>query len=423
MSSNNIRTIKPSGKIDFEVCVPPSKSYTNRALITASLAKGDSTIKNASESDDTKYLISALQKFGVKISKTESGLRINGMNGSPKPPEESVFIGSAGTSMRFLTTFSALAPGKTIISGDERMNKRPIQGLIHALSLSGVECFSSDGFPPIVVYGNEIRGGEITINSEISSQFISALLLVAPYARETMIINITGRIISAPYVDMTVHTMRAFGAVVMRPSPNIFIVDNHQHYFGNEFYVEGDASSATYFCAAAAITGGRVRINNLGAETLQGDIKFLDILSKMGCYITKSSNWIEVRGGTLQGQELNMRDIPDCVPTVAVTAAFAEKSTVIKNIPHLRYKESDRIEALATNLVKLGCEIETGNDWIKIIPKPLKGDAIETYNDHRIAMSFAIAGLKINGLQIENPDCVSKSFPTFWKEFEKMEGK
>ncbi len=423
MISSEIRVIHPPASIDANIEVPPSKSYTNRALITAALADGNSVIRNPSKSDDTQYLKTALTQFGLKILEKNEVIEITGANGIIQPPAEELYVGNAGTAIRFLTALSALTKGTTHLTGNERMKKRPMQDLLDALSVAGIECSSHNGFPPLTICVGKLRGGTITVNCDKSSQFLSSLLLIAPYAPETMILRTSGKISSMPYIDMTVQTMQAFGAIVTRPSSDIFIIDNQHKYIGTDYSIEGDASSASYFCAAAAITGGRIRITNVGHSSLQGDIKFLDILSSMGSVVKKNTDWIEVSGNTLQGVDVDMGNIPDCVPTVAVTAAFAQGRTVIKNIHHLRYKESDRITAIACGLSQIGCGVETGDDWLKIIPKQLQGAKIETYNDHRIAMSFAIAGLKIDGIIIENPQCVSKSYPNFWEEIKKLEGR
>jgi 3-phosphoshikimate 1-carboxyvinyltransferase len=423
MTSTEIRSIHPPSAINADIEVPPSKSYTNRALITAALANGRSKIRNPSKSDDTRYLKSALIQFGVKIIENNDVIEIAGTNGIIQPPAEKLYVGNAGTTMRFLASFSALASGATILTGDARMNKRPMKDLLDALTLAGIECTSNQGFAPLIIHGGKYHGGIINVNCEESSQFLSSLLLIAPYAPDPIIFRIVGEISSAPYIDMTIKTMQSFGAVITRPSADTFIIDNKQRYEGTEYTIEGDASSAGYFCAAAAITGGRIRITNLGYSTLQGDVKFIDILSSMGCIVEKNTDWIEVRGGNLHGIEIDMKEIPDSVPSLAVTSAFAEGETVIKNIRNLRYKESDRISAIALGLSRIGCDVETGDDWIKIKPNKLHEAEVNTFNDHRIAMSFAIAGLKLDNITIENPGSVTKSYPNFWEEIKRLEGR
>ena len=416
-------SVRRSRTVDAEVQVPPSKSYTNRALIASSLAEGTSTILNPSSSDDSEYLIRALHKFGIKIQRGENCLHIEGSAGNLCAPSEEIFIGNAGTSMRFLTAFSSLAQGETVLTGDEQMQKRPIGDLLESLHSAGVQCSSNKGFPPVKILGGKLSGGTIDIKGSVSSQFVSSMMLVSPYARHPATLIIKGKLTSRPYIDMTLHVMRSFGAMVETLDPSVYSVSNTERYIGQPYQVEGDASSATYFLAAAAITGGRILITNLTTESLQGDIKFLQILSDMGCTIISHEQSIELHGGKLFGIEVDMNDLPDCVPTLAVMAAFAKGPTTIHNIAHLRFKETDRLSALAKELTKLGVNVEIDEDALTIHPEPLHRAEIETYNDHRIAMSFAIAGLRIPQLTIANPGCVSKSFPNFWDEFSKLEEK
>ncbi|MBI5475908.1 MAG: 3-phosphoshikimate 1-carboxyvinyltransferase [Ignavibacteriales bacterium] len=421
--SNEIRTIKTSEDVDAIIRIPPSKSYTNRALIAASLADGVSTIRNHSKSDDSLLLISALKDFGLSIIEYENHLEVTGTNGIFPAPSKEINVGNAGTAMRFLATFATLAAGKTVLTGDEQMNKRPINDLIDALKSNGVKCISNNGYPPIQIYGGNFSGGRINLDASISSQFLSSLLLSAPYAKRQVIIHINGYISSIPYIDMTLHTMRSFGAIVESIDMKTFTVSNQDRYIGHEFIIESDASSATYFLGAAAITKGKIIIENISAESLQGDIRFLKVLSEMGCAVTTHDDSIEIHGSELHGIDIDMNEMPDCVPTLAVVAGFAKGSTAIRNISHLRFKETDRIAALEKELTKIGVKTESSKDDLFIHPQKLHSAVINTYNDHRIAMSFAIAGLKLEGLKIENPGCVKKSFPTFWDEFIKLESK
>ncbi len=424
MNDTPSRKIRPSSAIHAEVSVPPSKSYTNRALIVAALSEGTSILKNPSKSDDSRYLTKALAQFGIKLSQGPDFIEVEGSNGSITPPQEEIFIGNAGTAIRFLTTFAGLANGQTILTGDEAMQKRPIKDLLDALAVAGVKTTSNNGCPPLTVHGGKLKGGIIRLNATMSSQFVSSILLTAPYAKSQIHLHIKGKLSSTPYVDMTLHLMRSFGAEVEVLEPYVsYIVNNKDRYVGETFSIEGDASSATYFFAAAAITGGTVKINNLPHDSLQGDIKFLSLLDEMGCTIRRHETAIEVRGRTLKGIEVDMNDIPDCVPALAIVAAFADGETTITNVAHLRYKETDRLTAIATELSKLGTKVELRKDGLTIIPKKLHGAVIETYHDHRIAMSFAVAGLRIPGIEIINPSCVTKSFPNFWDEFSNIEGK
>ena len=421
MTDIQLRTIRTGGTVDAAVQVPPSKSYTNRALIVGALAEGQTTLRSPSLSDDSHYLVQALQHFGIDINRIGDDLEITGTSGNLHAPSKEIYVGNAGTSMRFLTTLACIAHGETIITGDEQMQKRPIQDLLDALRSAGIRCSSNDGFPPVKISGGNFPGGAILINATVSSQFVSSILLCAPYAKHPVSLQIKGKLSSLPYVDMSLHVMRSFGATINFIEPSIYKVGNLDHYLGQSFQIEGDASSASYFFAAAAITHGRVTIDNLTTDSLQGDIKFLEILKQMGCTVIHGENMIEVRGNKLFGIEIDMNDLPDCVPTLAIVAAFAETPTTIRNVAHLQFKESNRLTALATELTKMGAKVELYEDGITIKPHLLHGAQIETYNDHRMAMSFAVAGLQVPDVTIVNPSCVSKSFPNFWDEFSKLE--
>ncbi len=419
----DIRTIRPTKTVDAEIQVPPSKSYTNRVLIAAALADGISNIHHPSKSDDSTILVEALRKFGITINDYGDKLEIHGSNGKLKAPISEIFIGNAGTAMRFLASFACLVEGETILTGDEQMNKRPISDLVNALISNGIKCSCQNGFPPVKIHGGNFSGGRINVDATISSQFVSSILLSSPYAKRTVTLHVIGKLSSMPYVDMTLHVMRSFGAIIDTVEMKTFNINNQQRYIGHDFIIEPDASSATYFLGAAAITNGRVLITNLTSESLQGDIQFLSILSDMGCTVIKHAESIEIHGGKLHGIEVDMNEMPDCVPTLAVVASFAKGSTTIKNIAHVRHKETDRLSAIAAELTKIGARVELSADELVIHPQPLHSAVIETYNDHRIAMSFAVAGLQIDGINIINPMCVTKSFPNFWEEFKKLEKK
>ena len=416
MTAGPIRTIHATGQIDAEIEVPPSKSYTNRALIVAALAEGTSTLVNPSHSEDSEYLIAALREFGVGFKTEGHCIHVKGTGGNLEVPSKEIFIGNAGTAIRFLSTFACLVKGETTITGDEQMQRRPINDLLDALRMSGIRCESTNGFPPVTIFGGTFGGGRIDVNASISSQFLSSLLLSAPYAKKPIAIRVKGQISSLPYINISLHVMRSFGAEVDVSDFSLYHVSNTERYIAREFSIESDASAATYFLAAAAISGGRVVIRNLSPESLQGDVKFMDVLSEMGCIVTKHEESLELRGGRLRGVEVDMNHLPDCVPTLAVVAAFAESPTTISNVEHLKFKESNRLHAIATELLRIGARVELLEDGLTIVPQRLHGAEIETYNDHRIAMSFAVAGLRVKGISIRNPGCVSKSFPDFWKE-------
>lgn len=378
---------------------------------------------NPSVSDDSEFLIASLREFGISINRRKNGLEVVGSGGQLNIPSKELFVGNAGTAMRFLTTLAGLAHGEITLTGDEQMKRRPINELLDALRAAGIKCSSSNGCPPVKIHGGNFVGGRIDVVGSTSSQFVSSLLLSAPYAKRPVTLHVKGGISSMPYVHMSLHVMRSFGAAIDTDDLTMFHVHNDQRYIGHEFRIEADASAATYFLAAAAITNGHVVITNLSVESLQSDVRFISILGDMGCTIVKHNDSIELHGGTLRGIDIDMNEMPDCVPTLAVVAAFAEGPTIIQNIAHLQHKETNRLTALATELTKLGTKVEASDDGLVIHPQPMKGTTIETYNDHRMAMSFAVAGLKVEGIRIQNPMCVAKSFPGFWEEFKKIESK
>ncbi len=423
MTQLSYRKIARAYDVDAEITLPPSKSYTNRALITGALARGNSTILNPSLSDDSHLLISALREFGISIKPSSSGVSIEGSGGKFQAPSDEIDVGNAGTAMRFLTGFAALGSGTTRITGDARMLRRPIRDLVECICRMGVRAESTNGYPPVTVHGGTLRGGIVDIDATKSSQFLSSILLVAPYATSRLEIQTMGTPSSLPYLDITLDVMKKFGAVVQNNHYRTFEIDCGKQYMGTEYRVEPDASSAAYFLCAAAITGGTIRVPHLHRDSLQGDIRLLQVLEAMGCAVRSDSHSVEIHGGRLSGIDIDMNDMPDCVPALAVTAAFAVGQTTISRISHLRYKESDRLQAIAAELTRMGAQVQVGGDSLTIVPGRMHGARINTYNDHRIAMSFAVAGLKIDGVEISNPDCVSKSFPGFWDEFHKLESK
>ena len=414
--------IKPISKLDAVVTVPSSKSYSVRALLIAALAEGESHLHNCLDCDDTLHMINALKCFRINIIEDKTKVIVQGCNGSPQRPEKNIFIGNAGTTMRFLCSFAALCPGETIIDGNLRMRQRPLKDLIDGLSQLDVEMISlnENGCPPVKIKGGGIDGGETTMNGDKSSQYFTSILLSAPYAKKDVIIKVNGELTSRPYIDLTIDLMKTFGVNVENNSYSSFSVKSGKGYKAREYEIESDVSSATYFFAAAAIMGGKVRIENLNPNTKQGDIKFVDILKKMGCTILEGENYIEVQGGNLTGVDVNMNEMPDAVQTLSVTALFAYGETRITGVSNLRIKETDRIKALAAELSRLGAQVRELDDGLVIIPVKLQAAEIETYDDHRMAMSFALAGLKIPGIKIKNPDCVNKSFPGYFEKLQSL---
>ncbi len=416
--------IKSVDKVNATVRVPGSKSYTNRALIVASLATGESTIKNALLSEDTRIMISCLNEIGVDVGSIpeENALIVKGCEGTIPVEKAMLYAGNAGTVVRFMTAALTLGNGQFEIDGIERMRKRPIAQLIDALNRLGADVVSKEGTgcPPVLIKASGLMGGRVEISGNVSSQYISAILLAAPYASSDVRIVVIDDLVSKNYVDMTIDVMSKFGVGVERDSYKEFCVKSGQNYKGCEYMVEPDASGASYFFAAAAITGGRVRVEGLGEDSLQGDAKFVDILREMGCSVRKSSDWLEVEGGTLRGVDVDMNDTPDVVQTLASVAVFAEGNTRIRNVRNLRYKETDRIAAVVNELKKVGVEVKEFDDGIEINPSPPHSAEISTYNDHRMAMSFALIGLRVKGIKIKNPECVEKTFPDFFERLQQL---
>lgn len=324
--------------------------------------------------------------------------------------------------MRFLTALAALRRGTTVLDGSKRMRKRPMAALLEGLEGLGVRAYSqkAKGYPPVVIESQGLKGGEVRIEGRESSQFLSALLMIAPYARSDVRIEVVGPLASRPYVEITKDVMARFGVEVREEGGSIFGVRAGQRYAGRKYSIEADASNASYFFAAAAITGGRVRVENFSPHSLQGDWGFLEILKAMGCQVVQGDHFAEVRGAGLRGMEFDMNWMPDLVPTLAVTAIFAQGKTVLCNIGHLRGKESDRIEDLAEEIRRLGIWVETGPDWLSILGGKAHGAIIDPHGDHRLAMALAIAGLRIPGIRISSEECVAKSFPGFWETLGKL---
>lgn len=413
--------IKPLPKCSARINIPGSKSYTHRALIAASLAEGVSFLTNALRSEDTIYTAQGLEKMGIKVTWENDGVRVEGKGGFLKKGEEEIYLGNSGTSIRFLTALAALREGQTYLDGSERMRARPMGELLRALTMLKVKAYAvkNNGCPPIVIESQGFAGGKVVIKGTESSQFLSALLLISPYGQKDMTIEVAGALASKPYIDMTREVMSAFGVKVEGDFP-FFFIPRGQRYLPQNYLIEGDASNASYFWAAAAITKGKVEVNNLRFDSAQGDLRFLDLLKRMGCQVTARQKGIEVQGGPLKGIKVDMNSMPDVVPTLAVVAAFAAGETTIYNIGHLRFKESDRLKAVATELNKMGIKVEEGPDWLKILGGQPHGTEIETYQDHRLAMSFAMAGLAIPGVKIKGEECVAKSFPGFWEKLQEL---
>lgn len=419
--------IKPiTGKIDAIIKVPGSKSYTNRALITAALADGESTITNALFSDDTKYMASGLNVLGIPIEEQNPDrFVIYGKSGIIPVKQANLFVGNAGTAMRFLTAMLTLGSGVYEIDGVSRMRQRPIQDLLDGLKQLGADVVSkyNNGCPPVIIRGKGLSGGLAVVKGDLSSQYFSALLMTVPYAKRDVFIEVKGNLVSKRYVDMTIALMHQFGVNVEHNNYKTFVVKAGQCYRATQYEVEGDASAASYFFAAAAITGGKVRVVGIGSDSLQGDIHFVDVLKRMGCNVSMGIDWIEVQGNKLHGVDVDMGDMSDVVQTLAAVAVFAVGKTRVRNVKNMRIKETDRIAAVVNELRRMGIVAVEYEDGFEIEPSEPLPSAIETYDDHRMAMSFALIGLRVSGIVIKNPECVSKTFPDYFQKLEMLRSK
>jgi 3-phosphoshikimate 1-carboxyvinyltransferase len=415
--------IQPSGPVRGTIRPPGSKSLTNRALVCAALAQGRSTLDGALDSDDTRAMIGGLRQLGIHIGTdaSRSTVDVSGCHGTIPASTADIFAGNSGTTMRFLTAVCALGQGTYRLDGVPRMRQRPIGDLLAALRDLGVEtrCLLRDGCPPVIVHSQGLAGGVARVSGGVSSQFLSGLLLAAPCAKGDVYLRVEGQLVSEPYVDMTLHVMRRFGAQVERRNNELWVSSCHA-YLPRQFEIEPDASAASYFWSAAALTGGAVTVEGLGKNAIQGDVAFCDCLEQMGCRVTYESNRITVRGGPLQGIDCDMRAISDTVLTLAVLAACAHGPTRIRGVGHIRQKETDRIRDLATELRKLNAAVEEHHDGLTITPGRPGPATIDTYNDHRMAMSFAVAGLALPGIVIRNPQCTTKTYPSFFSDLEKL---
>lgn len=414
----------------IRACVQPpgSKSITNRALMLAALSADTVTILHALESEDTQVMQESLRRLGFAIEHPQPHVFIVQGRGGVIPASQSqLWVANAGTAARFLTAMVALGNGDYIVDGTPRMRQRPIQPLLDALNRLGATAWSIENTscPPVMVRARGLRGGEVSVPGNVSSQFLSALMMVAPYACETVDILLQGELVSAPFVRMTQRMMQQFGVQVQWDEARSCItVPAPQTYrYQGEYIVEPDATAASYFFAAAAITGGRMTVQGLPRNSLQGDIRFVEILEQMGCTVRWLPNAIELEAPKeLQGVDVNMSDISDTFITLAVVAPFARTPTRIRGVGHARYQESDRVSAVATELLRLGTTVQEHRDGLTISPSTPTGGVVQTYNDHRIAMAFALMGLRIPNIRIADPKCVQKTFPNFFEELNKLEG-
>jgi len=414
--------IKPHRIGYCQVSVPGSKSYTHRTLIAAALSNGLCVVRNPLRSQDTLLTLAALEKMGAAVADREHGIEIQGLNGLFKPCPDPIYLANSGTSMRLLTGVAALGQGRYRFTGAPRMYHRPIGHLLDALNLLGIDAraIEGNGCPPVEIPGGQAVGGEVAVNCSVSSQFLSSLLLMAPCTQAGMSITISHGLVSSPYIDMTVDILERFGIQVQRDGYIRYEVKGNQSYQAGEYTVEPDASQAGYFWGAAAISGGSVTVNGVSADSSQGDVGLARVFEQMGCRVEQGLDGITVTGGKLRAVTVDMADMPDMVPTLAVVAAFADGTTVIENVSHLKAKESDRLASTCAELKKMGIDATAENDRLRVTGGNPHGAEIQTYDDHRIAMSFAMAGLVVPAVRILDPHCVEKSFPDFWQVWEML---
>ncbi|WP_373033022.1 3-phosphoshikimate 1-carboxyvinyltransferase [Sulfurovum sp.] len=423
----NTLTLKPIAKIDGEINLPGSKSLSNRALLLAALADGTTKITNLLESDDTRHMLNALKQLGINytLSENKTECTVTGNAGAIHSTNvHELFLGNAGTAMRPLCAALCLGTGSYLLTGEPRMKERPIGHLVDALREAGAKISykENEGYPPLLIEAEGLTGGDVKIDGAISSQFLTALLLAAPMAKEDMTITIIGELVSKPYIDITLHIMKEFGVDVVNDNYKSFSIKGGQTYKAVEaFMVEGDASSASYFLAAAAIKGGTVKVTGIGKKSIQGDVQFVDVLEKMGAVVEWGDDFVSVSKGDLHAIDMDFNHIPDAAMTIATTALFVEGTTTLRNIYNWRVKETDRLFAMATELRKVGAEVEEGEDYLKITaPKVLKHAAIDTYDDHRMAMCFSLLALDPVSVTINEPECTAKTFPTYFEVLESI---
>ncbi|AOR64979.1 3-phosphoshikimate 1-carboxyvinyltransferase [Pectobacterium wasabiae] len=420
-------TLHPIKLINGTLNLPGSKSVSNRALLLAALSEGKTRLTNLLDSDDVRHMLTALTALGVEyhLSSDRTICEIIGLGGAftaAQPLE--LFLGNAGTAMRPLAAALCLTAGDIVLTGEPRMKERPIGHLVDALRQGGakIDYLEQESYPPLRLHGG-FQGGEISVDGSVSSQFLTALLMTAPLATQDTHISIQGDLVSKPYIDITLHMMKAFGIEVRNDNYQRFFVAGRQQYRSpGDYLVEGDASSASYFLAAAAIKGGVVRVTGVGRNSVQGDIRFADVLEKMGAIVRWGDDYIECERGELRAVDMDMNHIPDAAMTIATAALFAQGgTTTLRNIYNWRVKETDRLAAMAIELRKVGAEVEEGNDYIRITPPAkLKAAEIGTYNDHRMAMCFSLVALSDTPVTILDPKCTAKTFPDYFEQLARL---
>ncbi|EDI3435060.1 3-phosphoshikimate 1-carboxyvinyltransferase [Salmonella enterica] len=419
-------TLQPIARVDGAINLPGSKSVSNRALLLAALACGKTVLTNLLDSDDVRHMLNALSALGINYTLSADRTRcdITGNGGALRAPGAlELFLGNAGTAMRPLAAALCLGQDEIVLTGEPRMKERPIGHLVDSLRQGGanIDYLEQENYPPLRLRGGFI-GGDIEVDGSVSSQFLTALLMTAPLAPEDTTIRVKGELVSKPYIDITLNLMKTFGVEIANHHYQQFVVKGGQQYHSpGRYLVEGDASSASYFLAAGAIKGGTVKVTGIGRKSMQGDICFADVLEKMGATITWGDDFIACTRGELHAIDMDMNHIPDAAMTIATTALFAKGTTTLRNIYNWRVKETDRLFAMATELRKVGAEVEEGHDYIRITPPAkLQHADIGTYNDHRMAMCFSLVALSDTPVTILDPKCTAKTFPDYFEQLARM---
>ncbi len=419
---NKLEIVPLKKPVEATIRIPGSKSYTNRALVMAALTKGPVVLKNPLFSDDTEAMIECLRTLGLKIETETDRIVVHDDVSCIKERSYRLFARDSGTTIRFILALLCVVPGVKKIEGSPRLNERPIRDLVDALEELGaaIEYVDEEGKLPVIVTTSTLSRKSVHLKGDMSSQFCSALLLISPYLSQGLTIHIMGPLISKPYVDMTLSSMHEWGVNVIEKEGN-YIVIAHQSYRKKEYVIEGDYSSAAYFFAVAALTKSTITLENLNPKSAQADRKFLEILTKMGNRVTYGENQVSIQGKNVTAMDLDMEDCPDQVMTMAVLAAFAKGTTCISGVRSLRLKETERVLALKNELGKMGIKTEDTHDTLTIYGGSPHAAEIDTYNDHRMAMAFAVAGMYLGGMVIRRPEVVNKTFPTFWNVLESLQ--
>ena len=418
-----LEIIPVTGPVVGEIRPPGSKSITNRALIIAAQAAGTSRLTGVLDSQDTRVMLESLKRLGWSVEQdlTTATVVLSGGTGRPTASKADLWLENSGTSIRFLTALCTRGSGTYRLDGNARMRERPLEDLVAGLNQLGasVRTELNNACPPVIVEATGLAGGSASVRGSTSSQYLSALLMAAPGATGDVVLEVSGDLVSEPYVLMTLQVMEAFGVSVDSPRSGLFKI-RPQAYQAREYAIEPDASAASYFFAVAAATGGSVTVHGLSRDSLQGDVGFVDALVQMGCRADWRRDQITLHGGPLRGIEIDMNAISDTAQTLAAIAPLAQGPTTIRNVAHMRHKETDRVSALATELRRLGQGVEEFPDGLRIEPAPLRPAQIATYDDHRMAMSFAVLGLRTPGLFIEHPECTGKTYPRFFEDLKRL---